>query len=119
MTPGPSGVPERFRVELEPHRETIVVAAHGDLDIATAEPLRAKLQEVVDAGFRRVVLDLRAVSFIDSSGLRVILEARTGTADAGVDFALIPGPDSVQRLFEVTGTDSVLRFVDEHGVDRS
>lgn len=118
MTSDPAIPPEPFRLEVEPHRSTIALTAHGELDIATAETLRAKLHEVIEAGFRRIVLDLRAVSFIDSSGLRAILAARTSSSDAGVEFALIPGPEPVQRLFEITGTERMLRFLDASELDR-
>lgn len=110
--------PPPFRLGLEPHRATIVVTAHGEIDIAAADVFAAKLREVMEAGFERVVLDLREVSFIDSSGLRALIEARAASAEAEVEFALIRGPESVQRLFEVTGTTAVLNFIDPWAVDR-
>ena len=110
--------PPPFRLELEPHRATIIVTAHGEIDIATAGEVGAKLREVMEAGFERVVLDLREVSFIDSSGLRAVIEARAGSTEAEVEFALIPGPESVQRLFEVTGTRAVLNFIGAEAIER-
>lgn len=112
------GAPRPFRIDVEPHRATVVVAAHGEIDLATAGTLSGELREVIDAGFRRVALDLRDVSFIDSTGLRAVLEAREVAAGKGVDLMLIPGPEPVQRLFDVTGTGAVLNFVDEEAIDR-
>lgn len=51
--------PEPFRIELEPRRETIVLAAHGEIDIDTAGQLGQQIRELLESGFNRVVLDLR------------------------------------------------------------
>lgn len=110
--------PEPFRLELEPRGSTTVVAAHGDVDLATAEELRTTVLDVIRQGSRRVVLDLRQVSFIDSTGLRALLHARTEAAEADVEFALIQGPEAVRRLFDVTGTAGIFHFIDERAIDR-
>lgn len=117
MSSDTPGAPPPFRLEVEPHRRTVVVAAHGEIDIATAGDVARSLRELIDAGFRRIALDLREVSFIDSTGLRAVLEARAASAEAGVEFALVPGPQAVQRLFELTGTVTVLNFVDARTID--
>lgn len=119
MTSAHHDAPEPFRIEVEPHRETVVVAAHGEIDIATADAVSRRLYEMMEAGFRRVVLDLRGVSFIDSTGLRAVLDAHSSSGVAEVEFMVIPGPEAVQRLFELTGTAGVLRFVDASAVDRA
>lgn len=109
--------PEPFRTELEPHRETIVVAAHGEIDIDTAGQLGTQLRELLESGFKRVVLDLRATTFIDSTGLHVILDASTASDRAGVEFAIVQGPSLVERVFELTQTGSALRFIEEREID--
>ena len=111
--------PEQFRSRLEPHRETIVVSAEGEIDISTAGGLQAQLRELLGVGFTRVVLDLREVSFVDSTGLRALLEIDGESRGAGVEFALLRGPEQVQRLFELTQTDHALRFIDPADVDGS
>jgi anti-sigma B factor antagonist len=111
--------PQQFELRLEPHRESIVVAAQGEIDAATSGQLRAQLRELLGAGFKRVVVDLRGVDFIDSSGLRAILEMHMACRGTQVDFALIQGPQHVRRLFEMTGTIAQLRFVDVRELDRS
>lgn len=114
---GPGGVPQPFRTELEPHRETVLVAAEGELDVSSAGQLDAQLRELREAGFKRIVLDLRGVSFVDSSGLRTILDAHAASRTASVDFALIQGPMPVRRLFELTGTETALHFVKPGEID--
>jgi anti-sigma B factor antagonist len=64
-----------FRVELVPERETLVVAAHGELDVAGAPELQSVLAEARSAGFDQVVLDLTGVTFMDSTGVALVLGA--------------------------------------------
>jgi len=96
-----------FHAELEQRGETTVVVASGEIDLASADRLEACLRGA-HARSGRVVLDLRQVVFIDCAGLRRILRFN----DASRDFALIPGPSQVQRLFRLTGTFGELRFID-------
>jgi anti-anti-sigma factor len=87
-----------------------IVAANGDLDLSTARDLERSLVDVQTAG-RDVVLDLRGVSFMDSSGLRVILAADARARAAGARFVLVQGSPAVQRVFELTLLDRRLEFV--------
>lgn len=118
MRTGEPGAPPPFRLQLDPRRATIVVAVQGEIDISTAGELAARLREMMEAGFRRVVLDLREVTFIDSSGLRAVIQARAASDRAEVEFALVPGPKAVQRLFELTGTATTFNFIEPGDIDR-
>ncbi len=86
-----------------------VVAVAGDLDMASAPALR---QAVVAAKFDRprVVLDLRGVGFIDSTGLGVVvgLLKRVRTADG--DLRLVVDEPRVRRVFEITDLTRVFRM---------
>ena len=115
-TDEPSGAPRPFKTTQEPHRETIVVVAQGEIDLSTARQLAKEFDELLDAGFARVMLDLRAVDFIDSTGLRAILDMSAKSLRNGIDFALIDGSDQTRRLFEVTGATAELRFLDQHEI---
>jgi anti-sigma B factor antagonist len=96
-------------VDVDPDRERVVVMPAGEIDVATIGRLRDQVQELLDAGFGALVLDLRRVDFLDSTGLRYVLElARMGRD--GLDFAVIPGPPAVQRVFEVAGVDDLVPF---------
>ena len=72
--------PEAFSVRTERHGDAAVVVPTGELDLATAPALEAALQSGFDGVAARVVLDLRELEFIDSSGLRTLLTARRITA---------------------------------------
>lgn len=100
-----------FRVDVRPNRSQVLVAPAGELDLATVTELREQLTALREAGFREVVVDLRGLTFLDSTGLRLLVaEARALGACAG-RLLLVPGPPAVQRVFAVTGLDAVLDFV--------
>ena len=109
--PRPS--PEPFRCEVSRQDSSATVRAIGELDLATVPALDDQLAELRDAGIRRLILDLRGLDFIDSTGLRLILEYDALARNDGFSIALIKGPDAVQRIFEITGTTAQLPFVDD------
>ncbi len=105
-------VHEPFRCELEVERERVRVCPIGEIDLATVPVVAAHLSEPEAAGFKQVTLDLRAVCFLDSTGLRMILEWDARSRADGFAFSLIAGPPTVQRLFDLTGTTARLVFID-------
>ena len=88
---------------MHPERDVVRVAPVGELDLATSELLEKQLHELRRAGFERVVLDLREVTFIDSSGMRVVVTEHQVAEQAERQFSLIWGPPAVQRALEVCG----------------
>ena len=82
----------------------------GELDIATAPRFREVVMDLLSAGFDQLTLDLRRLGFIDSSGLRAILELAADCRFRGSALELISGPPGVQRIFELTGTLELLPF---------
>jgi anti-sigma B factor antagonist len=81
-------------------RHTLVL--RGDLDMASAPALEGMLQELCEGGAQELVLDLRQLDFMDSTGLNAILKSRTLCEEHLCDLALIPGRRPVQRVFELT-----------------
>jgi len=88
------------------------VVAEGDLDLSTAPELERSIVGIQGDG-RAVLLDLRGVSFMDSSGLRVILAADARARSNGTRLMLVPGPPGVQRAELLTLLDRRLEFVDD------
>jgi anti-sigma B factor antagonist len=82
----------------------------GELDSRSVPTLEAAISRCCAAGTRAVTLDLSRLTFIDSSGLWTITSVRKWCERQGYGFSLIPGPPSVQRVFEVTGLSDVLPF---------
>jgi anti-sigma B factor antagonist len=104
--------PEPFGCDVLRERETARLRVRGALDMATVPVLEAEVTRVRDGGVARLVLDLSGLGFMDSTGLRCILELDAASRQDGFSIALIPGPPAVQRVFEVTGTTAPLPFID-------
>jgi anti-sigma B factor antagonist len=101
---------EPFRVEVHAECESLRLAPVGEVDIATVGQIDDCLREFRARGFRRFLLDLRQLTFMDSSGLRLILDWDARARRDGISFAVIPGPAVVQRVFEVAGAVDRLPF---------
>ena len=102
-------------LDLETTRDgtVAVVAPTGELDISGATVLEAELDRLAeDPELGSVVLDLRGLEFMDSSGLRLVVLADMRAREAGRRFALIRGGDTVHRVFEITRMSDRLDFVD-------
>lgn len=84
----------------------------GEVDAHTAPRLDEALAPLVDAG-GEVRLDISGVSFMDSSGLRVVIGATEATRAAGGDLVLVGPTDLVRRLLSVSGLTDHLTLVDE------
>jgi anti-sigma B factor antagonist len=90
-----------------------VVAPTGELDLSGAAILESELERLAaDPGLGTVVLDLRGLEFMDSSGLRLVVMADMRAREAGRRFALVRGGDTVHRVFEITRMSDRLEFVD-------
>jgi anti-anti-sigma factor len=101
---------EPFRVEVQPERDSVRVVPVGEVDIATVGEIDARLRELNQAGFRHFVLDLRRLTFIDSSGVRLVLTWHAAARQNGIDFMVLEGPPAVQRVFELAGVLDHLPF---------
>ena len=74
--------------------------------------LSAAFERLRAGGSRRLILDLSGLEFMDSSGLRCILDHDAELRQKGVKLVLVPGPPAVQRVFEITHTKAHLSFAD-------
>jgi anti-anti-sigma factor len=89
---------------------TVSISLQGELDLASARQLETRLAEVEREAPARLIVDLSRLAFIDSTGLRLLLQADARARERGCELVLRPGEPSVQRVFEVTGALDVLRF---------
>ena len=108
--------PEDFSIVTEDENGRLLVTVRGELDLATAPELEAIVLPVLDAG-GRVLLDLRTLEFMDSSGVRVLVAAHARAERDGERFAIVRprGESEVSRIIEVSGLDGELRLVDDVG----
>ena len=90
-----------------------VVVPTGELDLSGAAILEAELDRLVEEpDLGTVVLDLRRLEFMDSSGLRLVVLADMRAREAGRRFSLVRGGETVHRVFEITRMSERLEFVD-------
>jgi anti-anti-sigma factor len=103
--------PEPFSCEVKRGRASAVVEVTGELDLATVEVVQNALQSVVRTK-RSVTLDLRGLSFMDSTGLRLILEIDGMARQDGFNLTVVRAPETVQRMFGLSGVEDHLVFID-------
>jgi anti-sigma B factor antagonist len=106
-------LPKPFRCDVAHNDGTAHVRPSGELDMSTVPTLEQRLTELHDAGVRRIVVDLRGLDFMDSTGLTLLARWTLEADRDGYAFALIAGSERIQRLFELTGL--VNRFTFDAG----
>ncbi|MCU1350982.1 MAG: anti-sigma factor antagonist [Acidimicrobiales bacterium] len=84
-----------------------VVAVGGEIDVATAPRLREQLITLVNDGHHRIVVDLGAVDFLDSTGLGVLVGALKRVRTHDGDLALVCDEPRILKVFEITGLTKV------------
>lgn len=82
----------------------------GELDRASAHTLEAEIERLCRAGVSGITLDLSKLTYIDWTGVAVIVFRSRLCLKRGYDFALIPGPWLVQRVFELACLSESLPF---------
>jgi anti-sigma B factor antagonist len=91
----------------------VLVPLEGEIDIASVGAVEERIVAAERGKPAELVIDVRRVSFMDSSGLRVLLAAHQRAQENGRGFALVRGSESVDRLLKVTGLAGRLRLLDE------
>lgn len=84
-----------------------VISLDGDIDLYTAPELKSELHRLIDAGARRIVVDLTGATFIDSTTLGVLLGALKRCRPTGGQLALVCSDPNIRRVFEITLLDRV------------
>ena len=109
-------LPQRpeFEVTVSTEGGVRVVTVSGELDLDTMGELNAVLAD--DEGLvATTVIDLRRLTFIDSSGVSGVLAAARRSRDVGGRLVCVPGPPPIRRIFELTGVDTVVEWVERPG----
>lgn len=91
-----------FRVTTRTEGPSTYVEAHGELDLGTVPALEREVQELRERGVKQIVLDLREITFMDSSGLSLLLRLDAEARSNGFSFAIVEGDGPVRRLLELT-----------------
>ncbi len=100
--------PGSFGIQDDRRNGVARLALRGELDPATAPELEGRLEQVEQEGVGAVLLDLRDLTFVDSTGLHTFLKAQSRAADNGHRFALVGANEQVKRLLYVTAIQGIL-----------
>jgi stage II sporulation protein AA (anti-sigma F factor antagonist) len=101
-------------IELEHHRKALIVRLRGELDHHTAEMVKIKMEDAILRGNSdHVILSLKDLVFMDSSGLGVILGRYKLITGKGGKMAVCNVNPSVYRLFEMSGLFKILSIYDD------
>ena len=98
-------------IDVRREGERTVVRLDGELDLASVPLLESEVENATLDNPAEIVLDLRKLEFIDSTGLRAILSLDQRAAERGQTFALVRGPQQVQRLMNMTRVDEHLKII--------
>jgi anti-anti-sigma factor len=103
-------------LSLHTYREedSVRVAVSGELDLSSALTFEEELRRIEEnCDMPLLVLDLRSLKFMDSTGLRLILSAHARAINRGRKLAIVQGGHAVRRIFRLTGVLERLNFVDD------
>ena len=103
------GGPQPFTIEVDEQDGTTIVRLAGELDMASSPVLAEALGNARTA---EVIVDLRRLTFLDSTGLGVLLAADLRSREGDMALSFVPGIESVQRVFQITEIDRRVRWID-------
>jgi anti-sigma B factor antagonist len=103
--------PKPFRCEQEARENVLYLRPYGDLDMSTAPVLEQALRDGIERGEHSIVVDLRGLNFMDSTGLTLVSRFNNESRRDGFNLALIAGEQRVMRLFSLTGLAEYFTFV--------
>lgn len=87
---------------------TAVLTVFGEIDLFTAPELKSAIAAAVEDGRPRVVVDLTHTTFLDSSGLGVLVGALQRLRDHGGALSIVNVDEAIARTFSITGLDQIL-----------
>jgi anti-sigma B factor antagonist len=102
-----------FQVSLsEPSPGVLELTLIGEVDLATVEPLRAASQTAAASGeYNCLIFDLTRLTFIDSSGLHALTDARAAMVARGGTTTIVCRQSNLLKVFELTGLDRIFQIV--------
>ncbi len=100
-----------FEITVDEHEDFVLVRLCGEFDLAASEAVETALLPL-EARFPMVILDLREVTFLDSTGLRAIVSADARSRKDGFELKIVRGSEEVQKLLYLAGLDKILPLID-------
>ena len=102
-----------LEVDTEDREGLVQVSLRGELDLSTVEKVEDELRRVEERAGKLLILDLSGLTFLDSTGLRLMVTADQRARKAGRRLAIVKGPETVHRVFTITKLDERLEMVDD------
>jgi len=102
-----------LEVNISTSEGRILASLSGEVDLSTVAEAESRFEEVLGQPHDRLVLDLREVTFLDSSGLRLMLRLDERQRSEGRRLTVVRGGRRVARVLELTGADERLHFVSD------
>jgi anti-sigma B factor antagonist len=101
-----------LQVQTRQEGEVAVLAASGEVDVYTAPDLDRAITETLGDGRSRLVIDLSGVSFLDSTGLGVLVKGLKGAREADGWLHLVVTAERIRKIFDITGLDAAMPLFD-------
>ena len=105
--------PNALEIDSELQADSARLTPVGELDIATAPQLDQEVRSLLARSVREVVIDLSRLTFIDSSALRLFIVLNDRSSEQGWTLSLVRPTGQVRNVFEITGAEDNLPFIDE------
>jgi anti-sigma B factor antagonist len=104
-------VPEELVTSLDRTADTVTVALHGEVDVATVDQVRVALADAIAAGPRAIEVDLSDLSFIDSTGLGALIFGFQRSRDANIAFRLARASRGIRQILVLSGLLEVVELI--------
>jgi anti-sigma B factor antagonist len=105
-------VSSQLRITVRQAEGAVLVSLFGELDMSEVDSVREVLERAQAQTSRILVVDLRGLEFMDSSGIRLMVEADMRAKEEGRSLLLVRGSDAVHRVFTIALLDRRLEFID-------
>jgi anti-anti-sigma factor len=102
-----------FEIHAEQRAHTVFMLLSGEFVLGCEHRFSEAFKAIDYEGFHRLILDLRGMTFIDSTGLGVIVELWKRSREERFDLELVRGPETIQRAFELAGLEELIHTVDD------
>ena len=102
-----------FAIQVVKSDHTTHLRPAGELDIASTPALEEAIAEATAQPGASLVLDLRELTFMDSTGLRTLAQTNARAEPGGFSLAIVRGPRQIERVLEISGLGALLPLVDE------
>lgn len=90
--------------------ESWIVELSGELDVSCADKLKSLVNDNIEEKFSNIVLDMKNLSYIDSTGIGIIVGIMKRLREDGKDISLLNAKDNVKKIFKITGLDQIINM---------